>query len=770
MRKLYFLKTMLLLCALVAGSASAWADDPITLVSGSGTSGYVVPINWTSSGTVEGGSYLKFDNGTITSPQFAPHTSLSFTYSVATFGSGTNHPLTIRVLNASTNAVITEKKTSTPTSSSYISTDSPLSLGDVDVDFKIQLYAPTGKGVRLRNYSITGIPSVTKYSLTFTNPIGGTITVTKGETAVASGDKFAKDDVLGIVATPATGYDFTSWTAEGATLGSSTSATTTLTMPAAAVALSATFTPQDIESDVILDDAIENGSISANKATANVGETVTLTATPASGYVTGEWTVLDDNAEEVTVTKTGDNTATFTMPATDVYVSATFLAVHTVTYYVGGVSNTVNRIHGTTLNLDDASAIGGMAFAGWSSARNAASPVFVENTTIVNNDMTLYAVFVAKAGASSYNLVEAAQSDWRGDYLIAYNSTTFANGSVGGTDGLGKQNTSKNPGDNLSGKIVNSTWGDNYNVTIVAINNNDLSKGYMMKTKDGKYNYQTSNANGLSATDNAATATSHPLTITYNSSLNIAISISAGAVFHYNSSGYFRFYKDGSQDAVYLYKKVTSTPIYTLAEPETVTITTAGLATYASDVPLDYSSVSGIEAYIAKEESDKIKLYKVNKVPAETGVLLRATSSLSVDTEFSVPVATTTDDVTGNKFVRGEGKAVATGTSSPYNYILNNVGGVVGFYRANGQMVATNRAYLSTSVTADARISLNFEDETASINEKDAVNGEDYSAAVYDLQGRRVNTTLVNSEKRIVNSGSLKKGLYIVNGKKVLVK
>ena len=41
---------------------------------------------------------------------------------------------------------------------------------------------------------------------------------------------------------------------------------------------------------------------------------------------------------------------------------------------------------------------------------------------------------------------------------------------------------------------------------------------------------------------------------------------------------------------------------------------------------------------------------------------------------------------------------------------------------------------------------------------------------IYNLQGQRVNATLVNSGKGIVNSGSLKKGLIIVNGQKVLVK
>jgi hypothetical protein len=156
MRKMAFFSFVLF--ALIA-IPMGMRGQTTTLVSGSGTSGYSIPDGWTSSGTVEGGSYLKFDDGTITSPEFAPHNGLSFTYSVATFGSGTNHPLTIRILNASTNAVISETTTATPSSSSYINTGSPLSLGDVAVAFKIQIYGPTGKGVRLRNYSVTGTPS-----------------------------------------------------------------------------------------------------------------------------------------------------------------------------------------------------------------------------------------------------------------------------------------------------------------------------------------------------------------------------------------------------------------------------------------------------------------------------------------------------------------------------------------------------------------------------------------------------------------------------------
>lgn len=67
-------------------------------------------------------------------------------------------------------------------------------------------------------------------------------------------------------------------------------------------------------------ETVENGSISANgTTTAAAGATVTLNATPDSGYAFGEWTVTDANNNPIIV----DNN-TFTMPASNVSVSATF--------------------------------------------------------------------------------------------------------------------------------------------------------------------------------------------------------------------------------------------------------------------------------------------------------------------------------------------------------------------------------------------------------------------------------------------------------------
>ena len=482
MKKL-LLKSILLLCALVVGT-SAWAA-PVTLVSGSGTSGYAVPTGWTSSGTVDGGSYLKFDNGTITSPVFAPHTSLSFTYTVATFGSGTDHPLTIRILNASTDAVIVEETTATPTSSSYINTDSPINLGDISVNFKIQLYAPTGKGIRLRNYSITGEPvsSTPSSSVAFAN---------------SSPSLDLKDAATFTqTATTADGYSSTAGASVTYSIGSTNTA---------------------------------NATINSSTGVVTPTQAGTVVVNASAAAIDGKY--LASNAS-------------YTLTVTDT-------REYTVTYHLGDNSYNVTRNSGATLNLSVPSAKYGMAFAGWSSSNNTANPTWISNDTKVTGNMELYAMYLAVEGEYSYHLVESSQADWRGDYLIAYSSTIFADGRTGGTDGIGANGTFANPSTSLSGKVVAGAWGDTYNVTIEAINDSKLSDGYLMKTKDGKYNYQTTNSNGLAATDTRATAANYPLSITFNSSSDIDIANSAGAQFHYNTGddGYFRFYKNGGQSEV----------------------------------------------------------------------------------------------------------------------------------------------------------------------------------------------------------------------------
>ncbi len=91
----------------------------------------------------------------------------------------------------------------------------------------------------------------------------------------------------------------------------------TFTMPAANVTVTVTFTAVEYAVTV---EKTENGQVTADRTYAAEGGTVTLTVTPAGGYELDALTVIDQDGNPVPVA--ADNT--FTMPASDVTVSATF--------------------------------------------------------------------------------------------------------------------------------------------------------------------------------------------------------------------------------------------------------------------------------------------------------------------------------------------------------------------------------------------------------------------------------------------------------------
>ncbi len=189
---------------------------------------------------------------------------------------------------------------------------------------------------------------------------------------------------------------------------------------------------------------------------------------------------------------------------------------------------------------------------------------------------------------------------------------------------------------------------------------------------------------------------------------------------------------------------------------EAVKVTSAGYATYASDSKLDFTGKE-IKAYIAEQNGTTgVTFTQVNKVPANTGVLLYKDGGATEE----IPVYDgAADDVTGNVFVKGEGAAVTSEDGSYKNYILNKPSEKpIGFYKAAGQTVAKNRAYIHIDASAPIKefIALpGFEDDATSIEETlsdSPVNGEN----IYNLAGQRLN--------------KMQKGINIVNGKKIMVK
>ena len=192
-----------------------------------------------------------------------------------------------------------------------------------------------------------------------------------------------------------------------------------------------------------------------------------------------------------------------------------------------------------------------------------------------------------------------------------------------------------------------------------------------------------------------------------------------------------------------------------IIEIPTVNVGSTGFATFCSPVDMDFSSVTEIKAYIASgfnPSTGTLVLTRVTEVPAGEGLYI-----VGDEGSYNVP-ATTTDMVYSNLL-----KGVTTATTiSPTdgdntNFILANGSHGVGFYTlsAAGEL-AGGKAYLqlqTASVASVKAINVVFNDEETAIKD---VEQSPNVQGIYNLQGQQVNAP--------------RRGLYIINGKKVIIK
>ena len=183
---------------------------------------------------------------------------------------------------------------------------------------------------------------------------------------------------------------------------------------------------------------------------------------------------------------------------------------------------------------------------------------------------------------------------------------------------------------------------------------------------------------------------------------------------------------------------------YGIAWP-TVNITDAGYATYCSPYALDFSEVDGLTAYVAKVNGSEVSCEEVTAVPANTGLLLKAAAG-----QYSVKPVTSVAATESALVGVLKDTQVAAGS-----FVLLNGSNGVGFYKTSQPFtVGANTAYLPAAA-GEARtfIGFNGESTTTAI---EGVAAAQESVVVYNLKGQRV--------------AQPTKGLYIVNGKKVVLK
>ena len=128
--------------------------------------------------------------------------------------------------------------------------------------------------------------------------------------------------------------------------------------------------------------------------------------------------------------------------------------------------------------------------------------------------------------------------------------------------------------------------------------------------------------------------------------------------------------------------------------PASATITSAGWATLYTDQALDFSSVEGLEAYTATLSDNTVTLTKVDNIPANTGVVLKAAETLSENKTYSIPVAisSTTTDKGSLKGSTTEAKEASE--QSPIYILKMNNNNEAQFMRATSGSLAAGKAYL----------------------------------------------------------------------------
>ena len=157
-----------------------------------------------------------------------------------------------------------------------------------------------------------------------------TVNVSGNGTATADKNTAAEGKTVTLTATPDSGYRFTGWTSsDGVTFANASSESTTFTMPAGDVTVTAGFTrisPGSTTYAITAPD-VENGTVRVSPSRASRGTTVTITVTPDEGYELESLTVLDSRDNEIALTDKGDGKYTFTMPSGRVTVEASFAEI-----------------------------------------------------------------------------------------------------------------------------------------------------------------------------------------------------------------------------------------------------------------------------------------------------------------------------------------------------------------------------------------------------------------------------------------------------------
>ena len=193
-----------------------------------------------------------------------------------------------------------------------------------------------------------------------------------------------------------------------------------------------------------------------------------------------------------------------------------------------------------------------------------------------------------------------------------------------------------------------------------------------------------------------------------------------------------------------------------------VTIGSDGIATWSSSKALDFAGTGVTPYYASAVTTGQVMLTSITTTWGYQGYIVKGAAGT-----YDIPVTTEAEYPQTNylKATADYAQEVAASTTGKYHYIFSKKNDIIGFYKLNTDFtLGAHKAYLETEdditpTDSQARVLLVFDDEVVTgisnamrLNNNEEIKNNNY----FDLTGRRISQPT--------------KGLYIVNGKKLLVK
>lgn len=547
---------------------------------------------------------------------------------------------------------------------------------------------------------------------------------------------------------------------------------------------------------------IVNGTVTADKTSAEVNETVTLTAVSAVGYklknifINGNPSKFTMVSEQANADGTTTTVGTFAMTVGDATISAEFMDKNIIwegssgnvtidkSYFNDVAPNCTLRVWAEKKVFEIKAVEGTILFnSQWQSVLmgNDLDTYYRENSyfEFILSEEQLAKIKVSGLYlCSNYSnsmitrvmLIDNNSSgSTKTNVTLTYSATTVSatTASVGQTLANAPTLTSSVEGLTFTYESSNTNVAEVNTEGVVTIKGagttiikakfagddtyNSAEASYTLTVTEATYSVtigETTNGQiSVSSTEVTAGTT---VTITATPSQGhkfsgITVTGADGSSIETSGTGNTRTFTMPSQD-------VTVNATFTEIETVVATITSnTGFATFCSNKALDFTGINTLEAYYAKTvENGNVYLLRVSgAVAAGTGLVLKGATT-------RIPVAESGDELEGNMLI---GVSADTDVNASTDYVLTEKNGVAVFAQTgvNKATVAAGHAYLRVPVAQARTRAIGIGGEgTTGIDNTFIDNFEQGEMVIYNLGGQRVKNAA--------------KGLFIINGKKKILK